>query len=81
MPRPSPLANRAKVARHREKLRAAGLRPAQLWIWNTGAPGFADTVQGQCASIAAGAEEASVMAWLEQVQAPLGEDDIPGDDP
>lgn len=31
-----------RVQRRREKLRAAGMRPVQIWVPDTRAPGFAD---------------------------------------
>lgn len=34
-----------RVQRRRDKLRAAGLRPVQIWLRDTRAPGFA----GECA--------------------------------
>lgn len=39
---------RAKVKSHREKLRAQGLRPIQIWVPDTRAPGFAEEVRRQC---------------------------------
>lgn len=41
-------ATRAKVKSHREKLRAQGLRPIQVWVPDTRAPGFAEEVRRQC---------------------------------
>ena len=53
MPKPSQAddvraATRAKVKTHREKLRAQGLRPIQIWVPDTRAPGFAEEVRRQC---------------------------------
>jgi hypothetical protein len=42
-----------RVRQRRDKLRAAGLRPVQLWLPDTRAPSFADAVRRQCAAIAA----------------------------
>lgn len=39
---------RAKVKAHRDKLRAQGLRPIQIWVPDTRAPGFAEEVRRQC---------------------------------
>jgi len=39
---------RAKVKSHRERLRASGLRPVQLWVPDTRAPGFAKEARRQC---------------------------------
>ena len=37
-----------RVQRRREKLRAAGLRPIQIWVPDTRAPGFAEECERQC---------------------------------
>lgn len=42
-----------RVKRHRETLRAAGLRPIQIWVPDTRPPGFAEEVRRQCATVAA----------------------------
>lgn len=46
-------ANARRVQRRRDKLRAAGLRPVQLWIPDTRAPGFAAEAERQSRLIAA----------------------------
>ena len=56
-----------RVQRRRDKMRAAGLRPIQIWVPDTRAPGFDDECRRQCAIINAfeqtpeGQEEAE--AW------------------
>ena len=42
-----------RVQKHREGLRAAGLRPVQIWIPDTRAPGFAEECRRQTALMAA----------------------------
>ena len=42
-----------RVRETREKHRAAGLRPVQLWLPDTRAPGFAEEIRRQCKLIAA----------------------------
>lgn len=37
-----------RVQRRRDKLRAAGLRPIQIWVPDTRAPGFAAECARQC---------------------------------
>jgi hypothetical protein len=37
----NPMSSGERVARRRSKLRALGLRPVQLWVPDTNAPGFA----------------------------------------
>lgn len=38
---------RTKQQRHRERLRAAGLRPVQIWVPDRRAPGFAEECRRQ----------------------------------
>jgi len=42
----------ARVQKHRDALRQAGLRPVQLWVPDTRRPGFALECQRQCLLIA-----------------------------
>lgn len=46
-----------RVQKHRDALRAAGLRPIQIWVPDTRKPGFAEECRRQAKLIAA--EEAS----------------------
>jgi hypothetical protein len=43
----------ARVRRHREALRRAGLRPVQLWVPDTRRAGFAEDCRAQCLRVAA----------------------------
>jgi hypothetical protein len=56
-----------RVKAHRDRLRAAGLKPIQLWVWDTTRPGFAEQVQRECEIINASAEEQRVLAEIEAV--------------
>jgi hypothetical protein len=42
-----PMTRAERVARRRAKLRAAGLRPVQLWVPDIRAPGFAEECHRQ----------------------------------
>lgn len=42
-----------RVRRRRAKMREAGLRPVQIWVPDTRAPGFAEECRRQCERIAA----------------------------
>ena len=42
-----PMSGVERVARRRAKLRAAGLRPVQIWVPDTRAPGFAEECRQQ----------------------------------
>ncbi len=48
-----PQNNIERVRKARNKLRATGLRPVQVWVPDTRAPGFAEEVRRQCLLIAA----------------------------
>lgn len=37
-----------RVKKHRDALRAAGLRPVQIWVPDTRRPGFAEECRRQC---------------------------------
>lgn len=50
-----------RVKKHRDKLRAAGLKPVQLWVWDTSRPGFAAEVRRQCELINASADSKKVL--------------------
>ena len=43
----NPLSTGERVARRRTKLRARGLRPVQLWVPDTSAPGFVEECRRQ----------------------------------
>ncbi len=45
-----------KQRRHRERLRAAGLRPVQIWVPDTRAPGFAAECHRQAERVKAAAD-------------------------
>lgn len=56
-----------RVKKHRDALRAAGLRPVQIWVPDTRSPGFAAECRRQSRLVARAAEhEADTLRWLEQ---------------
>ena len=56
--------NAARVARARARLRAAGLRPVQIWVPDTRAPGFAAECARQSRLVAeADARDGSLDFW------------------
>jgi hypothetical protein len=57
--------NAARVQRRRDKLRAMGLRPLQIWVPDTKAPGFAAEVRRQCRLLARHPDP-EVDAWLDE---------------
>ena len=60
-----------RVQKHRNALRAAGLRPVQIWVPDTRRPGFAAECRRQSLSLAvdaaAKADEAALHALLDRV--------------
>lgn len=60
-----PSIRESKVARHRERMRAAGLRPVQFWVPDTRSPEFAAQVRQQCQSLKGDPQEADVLRFTE----------------
>jgi hypothetical protein len=57
-----------RVAKYRASMRAAGMRPIQIWVPDTTAPGFAEECRRQSKLIANDhAHEKEIMDWIEQV--------------
>lgn len=64
-----------RVRRRRDKLRLAGLRPVQIWVPDTRAPGFAAECARQCALLALPANRDSQdEAWLDAMNKELADD-------
>ena len=55
-----------RVRKHREGLRAAGLRPVQIWVPDTRQPGFAAECRRQSRIVARHTAELAGQQWLEQ---------------
>ncbi|MBS1211255.1 MAG: hypothetical protein H6R19_3653 [Proteobacteria bacterium] len=55
----------ARVQKRRDALRAAGLRPVQIWVPDTRRPGFAEECRRQSALIANDPHEVEVLEWIE----------------
>ena len=56
----------SKVARHRERMRAAGLRPVQFWVPDTRSPAFTAQVREQCQNLKGDPAEAEVLRFTEE---------------
>jgi hypothetical protein len=57
------------MASYRERMRAAGLRPIQIWVPDTSSPGFAAKCRRQALAIAAGDPAGDeIMRFIESVQ-------------
>lgn len=68
---------RKRVAAHRAELRKRGLRPIQIWVPDTRAPGFAEEARRQSRVVDADrAEFEDIMGFIERNSAwPDDEDD------
>ena len=53
-----------RVSKHREALRAAGLRPVQIWVADTRRRGFAKECRRQSLSLRGDPHEKDVLKWL-----------------
>ncbi len=60
------LAARERVRKHRESLRARGLRPIQIWVPDTRKPGFAEEARRQCLALQNDPQEKETLEWIEQ---------------
>lgn len=54
-----------RVQRHRDALRASGLRPVQIWVPDTRRAGFAEECRRQSLSLQGDAHERETADWLE----------------
>lgn len=70
---------RKRVTAHRAELRRRGLRPIQIWVPDTRAPGFAEEARRQSRLVDADrAEFNEIMDFIERNSAwPDDQDDIP----
>ena len=62
-----------RVRRRRDKLRAAGLRPIQIWVPDTRAPGFAEECERQCRVVAT-AVDRDLDTWLDTANQELADE-------
>lgn len=58
---------RVKVREHRERLRAQGLRPIQIWVPDVRASSFRAEAHRQSAAVAASAHAAEDQAFIDAV--------------
>ena len=54
-----------RVEKHRAALRAAGLRPIQIWVPDTRRPGFAEECRRQSLALRGDPQEREILEWLE----------------
>jgi len=70
-------ASRLKVRKHREKLRALGLRPIQIWVPDVRSRAFRSEAHRQSQAVARSAHARRDQAFIDAISA-LGTDE--GDD-
>lgn len=58
---------RQRVREHRQRLRAQGLRPVQIWVPDVRAPEFVAEAHRQSAAIAASEHEADDQAFVDAI--------------
>jgi len=59
--------SRQRVRAHRERLRAQGLRPVQIWVPDVTAEGFAAEAHRQSRAVSAGAAAEDDQAFVDSV--------------
>lgn len=57
----------ARVEKHRQALRKAGLRPVQIWVPDTRRPGFAEECRRQSQMLVDDAQEREVLEQIERM--------------
>ena len=58
-----------RMASYRQRMRSAGLRPVQIWVPDTGAPGFVAKCRRQARAIATGDPAGDeIMRFVESVR-------------
>jgi hypothetical protein len=60
-----PKSSRIKVSEHRERLRAQGLRPIQIWVPDVHARTFRSAAHGQSLAVAASAHAQADQAFID----------------
>lgn len=68
------MSTRDRVRRHRERQRAQGMRPIQIWVPDVTAPGFSEEAHRQSAAVAASAQDADDQAFVDSLSATWDDD-------
>lgn len=66
-PASKPKPTRTKVRRHRERLRAQGLRPIQIWVPDVRTPSFRSAAHRQSLAVARSAHVHEDQAFIDAV--------------
>lgn len=60
-----------RVQKHRAALREAGLRPVQIWVYDTGKPNFADECKKQCFLVSQADKSAAIGQFMDEALADI----------
>lgn len=63
------MSTKDRVRRHRERLRAQGLRPIQMWVPDVTWPGFSVEAHRQSAAVAASEQESEDQSFVDSLAA------------
>ena len=66
--------SREKVRAHRDRLRAQGLRPIQIWVPDVRSPSFTAEARRQSLLVASSPQEADDQAFADAAWGDLGDD-------
>lgn len=67
------ISSRQKVAAHRKRLRAQGLRPIQIWVPDTRSPRFAAEASRQSRLVASSRRAIDDQAFIDALSAEVAE--------
>jgi hypothetical protein len=70
---------RQRVREHRQRLRAQGLRPVQIWVPDVRAPEFAAEAHRQSAAIAASEHQADDQAFVDAISVDWAAEEEPAE--
>lgn len=73
-PKPKAASSKARVAAHRRKLRAQGLRPIEIWVPDTSSPEFRAELRRQLQLVSRSAQEKDDQAFVDVLTAEVWED-------
>lgn len=64
---PTRMSPNEKQQRYRARLRSQGLRPVQIWVPDTKAPGFDEECRGQAQRINGAADEQETLDFIDDI--------------
>jgi hypothetical protein len=56
-----------RVRKHRDQLRADGLKPIQIWVPDTKSEGFRQKCERESLSLISDPHEAEILDWISEV--------------